>query len=81
MRKNTVSNRQEYLLLLPVNISADFIYSATSLWFTLLTCWESLIIKDFTVGLGCLKSKLKDVILCRHKRVMKMTGVKNQILI
>ena len=63
----TISSRKEYLLLLPVNVSTNFIYSATSLWLTLLTCLESSLIKDFTVGLGCLKSKLKDLILCRQK--------------
>ncbi len=52
---------------MPKNISESFVYNATKLWLTFLTCAEGSAIKDFTAGLGSLKSKLKDLILCRQK--------------
>ena len=62
-----ISNRKDYLLHMPINASVNFIYDATSLWLTLLSCPESAIIKDFTVGVGRVKSKVRELILCRQK--------------
>ena len=53
-----ISNRKDYLLHMPINASVNFIYNATSLWLTLLSCPESAIIKDFTVGVGRVNQKL-----------------------
>ena len=52
---------------MPVNVSGSFIYNATSLWLTFLACSEGSLIKDFTVGLGCIKSIFKDLILSRQR--------------
>ena len=61
------SYRKEHLLHMPVNVSGSFIYNATSLWLTFLACSEGSLIKDFTVGLGCIKSIFKDLILSRQR--------------
>ena len=52
---------------MPMNVSESFVNNATSLWLTFLASSEGLLIRDFTAGLGCIKSKLKVIFLCRQK--------------
>ena len=58
----SVSERKETLLHLPKNQSESFFYSASSLWNKFLSSPEGSFAKSFSVGLGCLKSKLKELI-------------------
>ena len=62
-----ISHRKEYLLHMPINASENFLYKASSLWLKFLTCPQGSIFKDLTAGLGCIKLKIKELILCRQK--------------
>ena len=62
-----LSNRKETLLHLPKRASHNFVYSASSLWNKFLSCEDGSLVRTFSVGLGCVKSKIKELILRRQK--------------
>ena len=62
-----ISERKETLLHLPKNPSVSFFYNASSLWNKFLNCPEGHSVKSCLVELGCLKSKIKELVLRRQK--------------
>ena len=61
-----LSGRKETLLHLPNYPSDSFFYNASSLWNKFLTCPEGSLAKSFSTEIGCLKFKIRDMILCRQ---------------
>ena len=57
-----ISQRKETLLHLPKHISESFIYRATMLWNTFLTCNEGLLAKNLTAELGSIRTKIQELI-------------------
>ena len=62
-----LSNRKETLLHMPKRYSENFIYRATSIWNKFLSCEEGFLARSFNAELGCIKLKIKDLILRRQK--------------
>ena len=62
-----ISNRKETLLHLPPNFSESFVYSASSLWNTFLSCTEGSTAKSFSVQIGHITSKIKELVYRRQK--------------
>ena len=61
-----ISQRKETLLYVPKQFSESFIYCATTLWNSFLTCPEGLLAKSVTTGLGSIKTKIKELIFRRQ---------------
>ena len=61
------SNRKEGLLLLPKLVSESFVYNATKLWNTFLSCCGGSLANDISSGPGNLKIKIRELIYQRQR--------------
>ena len=62
----TQSTRKETLFITP-SYSENFVYSASSMWNIFRTCPEGSKISDFIVGIGYIKTKIKELLFRRQK--------------
>lgn len=61
-----ISNRKENLLHIPKNVSESFVYNATKLWNSFLSCSGGFLAENSSIGPNNLKLKIKDLIYQRQ---------------